>query len=142
MEWLNAFIEFGWGDSVLLYNPQYSWVGIAAVAIAAVGAVSNFVGSKKAEDAAKDQAAEREQIEKKLTAAKIEQLDIDERVQYGETLAGYAGGGVLAQTPGMDPAKFQTGQYGSPLVVMQEAARAFARTAARRSAGRRIAKSA
>lgn len=100
---------------------------ITAVALTAVSAGLQIYGAKKAEKGAKAQANAQAEVEKKLTAERVRQLDIDERVQYGETLAGYAGGGVLAQTPGLDPAKFRSGQQGSPLVVLQEAAREFAK---------------
>lgn len=100
---------------------------ITSVAITAVSAVVGYVGAKKAEKAAKEQTAAQAEAEQKLTTERLRQLDIEERVQYGETIAGYAGGGVLAQAPGLDPAKFRTGQQGSPLVVLQEAAREFAK---------------
>jgi hypothetical protein len=100
---------------------------VTAVALTAVSAGLQIYGANKAAKGAERQADAQAAVEEKLTAERVRQLDIDERVQYGETLAGYAGGGVLAQTPGLDPAKFRTGQQGSPLVVLQEAAREFAK---------------
>ena len=104
-----------------------SGIVTAVAATYVISAGLQYTGGKKAAKAAERQADAQAAVEEKLTAERVRQLDIDERVQYGETLAGYAGGGVLAQTPGLDPAKFRTGQQGSPLVVLQEAAREFAK---------------
>jgi hypothetical protein len=104
-----------------------SGIVTAVAATYVISAGLQYTGGKKAAKAAERQADAQAAVEEKLTAERVRQLDIDERVQYGETLAGYAGGGVLGQTPGLDPAKFRTGMQGSPLVVLQEAAREFAK---------------
>ena len=71
-------------------------VATAAVVVGAVGLISGFLGSRKASKAAKKQAAEEARIEKLTTTERVRQIGKEERALYGETLAGYTGGGVLA----------------------------------------------
>ena len=71
-------------------------VAIAGVVVGALGLISGFLGSKKASSAAKEQAAEEARIEKLTTSERIRQIGKEERSLYGETVAGYAGGGVLS----------------------------------------------
>lgn len=73
-----------------------AWPVVAAAAIGAVGLISGFIGSKKAAKAAREQAAEEARIEKLTTAERIRQIGKEERDLYGETIAGYTGGGVLS----------------------------------------------
>ena len=97
--------------------------GIAAAAGVA-GLISGFIGSKKAGKAAKEQAQEEARLEGLVTQEKLRQLGIDERILYGETLAGYASGGVQAVAPSLTgPARTQTG---SPTQVIQEQRKEFA----------------
>ena len=109
-------------------------VAAAMAAIAVVGLISNFVGSKKASSAAKKQASEEARIEGLVTDEKLRQLRIDERTLYGETMAGFAGGGVLANAPtlegtNMDRLLGTTGaarpQTGSVQSVMSEQSKSF-----------------
>lgn len=76
-------------------------LAIAATAIGAVGLISGFLGSKKAAKAAKEQAAEEARIEKLTTEERIRQIGKEERSLYGETVTGYAGGGVLSSFGGL-----------------------------------------
>jgi hypothetical protein len=71
-------------------------VAIAGVVIGAVGLISSFLGSKKASKAAKKQAEEEARLERMVTRERIYQIGKEERQLYGETVAGYAGGGVLS----------------------------------------------
>lgn len=73
-------------------------ISYVAAGIAAVGLISSFLGSKKASKAAKEQAAEEARLEGIVTTERLRQLGKEERSLYGETVAGYAGGGVLATT--------------------------------------------
>lgn len=103
---------------------QGGWLQIAALALSAIGVVSSFVGQKKASDAAKEQSQQEAEYERKVTRERIRQLGIEERVMRGETLASYAGSGVMANTPTAslgDTSPF----YGSPLAVIQEQAKEF-----------------
>ena len=115
-------------------------VAIAAVVVSAVGLISNFLGSKKAASAAKSEATEQARLEGLTTDEKIRRLGIDQRSLYGETLAGYASGGVLARAPSLGGALTlgdtfgSAGDYGgalsvmtgSPGAVIQEQAKEFA----------------
>ena len=103
---------------------QGGWV---SAAISAVSAVTSFLGAKKAEKSAERQAEEEKRLEGISTQERIRKLGVQERTQYGETLAGYASGGVQARSAGLDPGKFRSAQSGSPMQVIQEAAREFAR---------------
>lgn len=102
---------------------QGGWVSIAALVVSGVSAVAGFLGSQKASSAAKNQAQLEAEQEKKLTTEKLRQLGIEERAVYGQTLAQYAGSGVLANAPSL------SGQpkpnAGSPLVVLAEQAKEF-----------------
>ena len=114
--------------------PAPAAVPIAMAVIGAVGLISNFLGSKKAASAAKDQASEEARLEGLVTDEKLRQLRIDERTLYGETMAGFAGGGVLANAPtlegmNMDRLLGTTGsarpQTGSVLSVISEQSKSF-----------------
>ncbi len=115
-------------------------LAIAGVVIGAVGLISSFIGSKKAASAAKSEAAEQARLEGLTTDEKLRRLRIDQRSLYGETLAGFAGGGVLAR-PGSLESNLTLGDSfggagayggsasvmtGSPGVVIQEQAKEFA----------------
>jgi hypothetical protein len=97
---------------------------IAAAGIAAVGIISGFLGAKKAGKAAKEQAAEEARIERLTTAERIRQIGKEERTMYGETVAGYAGGGVLSAFGTMSDVPRET--IGSAKTVLQEQATEFA----------------
>lgn len=85
-------------------NRQGGWIQVAGIALSAIGALSSFVGSQRASDAAKRQAKEEARMESLVTREKLRQLNIEERVARGETIAGYAGSGVLATgNPKMTP---------------------------------------
>jgi hypothetical protein len=84
------------------------------VALSAVSVISSFVGGQKASDAAKKQARLEARAETTVTNERLRQLDVEERVLRGETIAGYAGGGVLAMG-------------GSPSEVLFEQQKEFAR---------------
>ena len=99
-------------------------LAIAGAVIGTVGLISNFIGSKKAASAAKDSAAEEARIMKLTTAERLRQLKTEERVMRGETLSGYARGGVLATAPTLDGQ--MRDQTGSPATVLGEQAREFA----------------
>ena len=94
----------------------------AAVVIGTVGLITNFLGSKKASKAAKKQAAEEARINKLTTAERMRQIGIEEKTMFGETLAGYAGGGVQAMAPSLTGS---TPQTGSPQTVLAEQAKEF-----------------
>lgn len=100
-------------------------LALAGVVLGAVGLISGFIGSKKASKAAKEQAALEAEQERLITGERIRQLGKEERAMYGETVAGYAGGGVLSQfgTMGGTP----TGAIGAPKSVLQEQANEFQR---------------
>ncbi len=115
-------------------------LAIAGVVLGAVGLISSFIGSKKAASAAKDEAAEQARLEGLTTDEKLRRLRIDQRSLYGETLAGFAGSGVLAR-PGSLESNLTLGDSfggagayggsasvmtGSPGVVIQEQAKEFA----------------
>lgn len=127
-------------------NRQGGWIQIAALALSAVGLISGFVGSQKAEKAAEKQADLEAAQERKVTDEKIRQLGIEERSMYGETIASYAGSGVQVTPPGQaelrrfsrtNPySKTSTGYdivdapyaagASSPLIVLAEQAKEFA----------------
>jgi hypothetical protein len=96
----------------------------AAAAIGTVGLITGFLGSKKASKAAKKQSKEEARLEGLVTAEKLRNLRIDERNLYGETLAGFASGGVQAVAPTLaGNARTQTG---SPQQIISEQAKTFA----------------
>jgi hypothetical protein len=97
----------------------------AAVVIGAIGVISGFLGSKKASKAAKKQAEEEARLEALVTAERIRQLGREERTLYGETVAGYAGGGVLSSFGSMANVPRET--MGSPGTVLAEQAAEFQR---------------
>ena len=96
----------------------------AGIGVAAVGIISGFLGAKKAGKAAKEQAAEEARIEKLTTAERIRQIGKEERAMYGETVAGYAGGGVLSSFGTMADVPRET--IGSASSVLAEQQREFA----------------
>jgi len=97
-------------------------VATAGVVIGTLGLISGFLGAKKASSAAKKQAAEEARINKLTTAESIRRLGIEERAMYGQTLAGYAGGGVLGIQPSLNGGGPMTG---SPSTVLQEQAKEY-----------------
>jgi hypothetical protein len=98
-------------------------LAIAALGISAAGLLMGFLGSKKASKAAKKEGAEEARLEGLVTDEKLRNLRTEERSMYGETLAGYAGGGVQAVAPGLEGSA--TPQIGSPEQVLNEQAKAF-----------------
>jgi hypothetical protein len=100
-------------------------LAIAAVAIGAIGVISGFLGSKKAAKAAKDQAKEEARLEGLTTAERLRVLEREERQLYGDTLARYAGGGVLSSFGTMSNVPRET--IGSSGVVLAEQSAEFAR---------------
>lgn len=90
------------------------WV---ATAVVAASAVISYVGSKKAASAARDQSREEARLEKIVTDERLRQIDVKERVMFGETLAAYAGSGVLGMMPSL---KQENVMSGSPQKVIQE----------------------
>jgi hypothetical protein len=106
----------------------------AGLALGVVGLISNFVGSKKAAKAAKEQGTEEARLEGLVTDEKLRQLRIDERTVYGQTVAGYAAGGVQAVAPALEEQSFNrllgtknsvAPQSGSPQVILDEQAKTF-----------------
>ena len=94
-----------------------AWV---AVGITAVSVVAGFVGAKQAGKAAKKQAKEEARITELTTAERVRQIDKEERSLRGETIAGYASGGVLssfgttgAETPLLGSARSVTDEQAS-----------------------------
>jgi hypothetical protein len=97
----------------------------AAVVIGAIGVISGFLGSKKAARAAKDQAKEEARLEGLTTAERIRTLGREERQLYGDTVARYAGGGVLSSFGTMSDVP--RGTMGSAGTVLAEQSAEFAR---------------
>jgi hypothetical protein len=100
-------------------------VAIASVVVGAVGVISSFLGSKKASKAAKKQAEEEARLERLVTAERVRQLGREERQLYGDTVAGYAGGGVLSSFGSMANVPRET--IGSPGTVLAEQSAEFQR---------------
>jgi hypothetical protein len=115
-------------------------LAVAGLAIGAAGLLMNFIGSKKGAKAAKKEGAEEARLEGLVTDEKVRNLRTEQRSMYGETLAGYAGGGVLARAPSLESnltlgdSFGGAGAYGgsdsvmtgSPSSVINEQALAFA----------------
>lgn len=99
-------------------------LAVAGVVLGAVGLISSFLGSKKASSAAKEQSRLEAEAERKVTDERIYQLGQEERQLYGETLAGYAGGGV---TVGNQTNSGAVQPIGSVRSVLDEQATTFAR---------------
>jgi hypothetical protein len=97
-----------------------SWV---AVGVGVAGLISTFIASKKGSSAAKKQSKEEARLEGLVTQEKIRTLGIDERTLYGETLSGYAGGGVLGIQPNLGATNVAAG---SPQSVLSEQKKSFA----------------
>ena len=90
----------------------------AGAVLGTIGLISGFIGSKKASKAAKEESKEQARLEGLLTDEQLRRIGIDQRNMYGETLAGYASGGVQATAPTLaGDARLQTG---SPQQVIQE----------------------
>ena len=100
-------------------------IPLIAAGLSAVGLISSFVGSKKSEKAAKKQAAAQAAIDRKVTAEEVRVLEQDQRTAYGETIAGYAGGGVKAVAPNLTGET--TPMSGSPLTILAEQTAEFGR---------------
>ena len=88
-------------------------VTMVMVGIAALGLISSFLGSKKAESAAKEAARKEAVAEGKVTTERLRQLRVEEGVLRGETVAATAASGVKV---GQD----------SPLMMLAEQASEFA----------------
>ena len=97
-------------------------VAIAGAVIGAVGLISSFLGSKKGAKAAKEQAREEARLEGLVTQEKLRTLGIDERTLYGQTLAGYAGGGVQGISPNLGQTSITAG---SPQAILAEQKKSF-----------------
>jgi hypothetical protein len=100
-------------------------IAIAGVVVGAIGIISSFLGSKKASKAAKKQSEEEARLEKLVTDERIRELGREERQLYGETVAGYAGGGVLSSFGTMSDVSRET--IGSPASVLAEQTAEFQR---------------
>ena len=100
-----------------------AWPAIAAAVVGGVGIISGFLGSKKAAKAAKEQAKEEARIEGLITDERIRQIGKEERSLYGETVAGYAGGGVLSSFGSMSDVPRET--MGSARSVLAEQKQEF-----------------
>jgi hypothetical protein len=98
-------------------------LAVAAAGIAVAGLITSFIGSRKAAKAAKKEAKEEARLEGLVTGEKIRTLGIDERTLYGETVAGYAGGGVQGMQPNLGATNVTTG---SPMSVLAEQKKSFA----------------
>lgn len=98
---------------------MWGWIGVA---LSAVGLISDFLGSKKAAKSAEQQSQLEAEQEKKVTTERLRQLDVEQRAVYGETLAGYAGAGVLATAQTLTGAKAISG---TPRTVIAEQAKEF-----------------
>lgn len=102
-----------------------AWLNIVGAALAGLGAITGIIGGNKASKAAKKQAREEARLEGIVTAEKVRQLEKQEVITRGETIAGYAGSGVKVgkniTSEGL------RGMSGSPLMVLAEQAREFAR---------------
>jgi hypothetical protein len=100
----------------------------AALIAGVVGAgvvqtIAGFIGSRKAAKGAKKEAEQEAAYERMVTDERLRQLGIEERVLFGETIAGYASGGVQARAPGLEQTRTQVG---SPMSVISEQTREFA----------------
>ncbi len=100
-------------------------LAIAGVVIGAVGLIAGFLGSKKASKAAKKQADLEAEQERLVTGERIRQLGREERQLAGDTVAGYAGGGVLSSFGSMSNVPRET--IGSPGTVLAEQSAEFQR---------------
>jgi hypothetical protein len=103
-----------------MINPVVIYAGIAAV-----GIISSFLGSRKASKAAKKQAEEEARLERLVTGERIREIGREERQLYGETVAGYAGGGVLSSFGSMSDVPRET--IGSAQSVLAEQQAEFQR---------------
>lgn len=91
-----------------------------------ISTVAGFLGAKKASKAAEKQADEEAKYEKLLTGEALRRLGIEERVQYGELLSGYASGGVLARPAALTQPTTPGAMVGSPQSVLEEQRKEFA----------------
>ncbi len=85
-------------------------MGFISAAIGIIGLIGANKAAKDAKRAAKAEAA----IDQRVTQEKVRNLDIQERVMRGQTIAAAAGSGVKANV-------------GSPLTILAEQAKTFAR---------------
>ena len=113
----------------------------AAVGVAAIGIISGFIGAKKAGKAAKKQAAEEARIEKLTTAERIRQIGKEERDMYGQTIAGYTGGGVLSSFGTMADVPRETIGSASPVLQEQKEEFAFERKITEETGASNVAQS-
>ena len=90
-----------------------AWPAVVGAVFAGLGAISSIIGGNKASHAARRAGREEARLEGLVTAEKIRNLEVDERVMRGETRAQVAGSGV------------KVGE-GSPLQILAEQARSFA----------------
>ena len=111
------------------------------IGIAAVGIISGFMGAKKAGKAAKKQAAEEASIEKLTTAERIREIGKEERQMYGETIAGYASGGVLSSFGTMSDVPRETIGSASPVLQEQKEEFAFERKITQETGASNVAQS-
>jgi hypothetical protein len=88
-------------------------LAIAAISLQALGMISDFIGANKAGKAAKKAARAEGIAESKVTAERIRQLHLEERVMKGQTIAAAAGSNVKVDK-------------GSPLQILAEQAKEFA----------------
>jgi hypothetical protein len=102
-------------------------VAIAGIVVGAIGVISSFLGSKKASKAAKKQAEEEARLEKLVTDERIRELGREERQLYGETVAGYVGGGVLSSFGSMVTGDVPRETIGSASSVLAEQRAEFLR---------------
>lgn len=82
----------------------FTW---AAIGSTAISTIAGFLGSKKAETAAKRQAQEQALAEGRLTEERVYELQQQERDLFGETLARYTGSGVRVADPSLTGANIQ-----------------------------------
>jgi hypothetical protein len=99
------------------------------IAAAALGAVTSLVAGNKAASAARKQSREEARLEGIVTAEKVRQLQVQEVITKGETIGGYAGSRVkVNQGANFEQRAGDTrGVSGSPLVILAEQQRQFAR---------------
>jgi hypothetical protein len=100
-------------------------IAIAGIVVGAIGVISGFLGSKKASKAAKKQAEEEARLERLVTGERIREIGREERQMYGETVAGYAQGGVLSSFGTMSDVPRET--IGSAQSVLAEQQAEFQR---------------
>lgn len=88
-----------------------TWVA-TAVAVSVANVAAGLYSAEKGRSAAKKQAKAQALTERKLTQEKLYQLEVDERQAFGETLAGYVGGGVQVMPGTLDSPMIAAGTPG------------------------------